>query len=54
MARRGLLAGIVALALTAPLLATPIARAACDPLAVPTYRGQVPSPEDVLGFPIGS
>lgn len=27
----------------------------CDPIqTTPHFRGQVPSPEDVLGYPIGS
>lgn len=49
------LAGALALVLATPVLTTtPAAIAACDPLVTPVYAGQVPSPEDVLGFPIGS
>jgi hypothetical protein len=52
--RSRLLASALTLALAAPLIVTTTAQAACDPLATPLYRGEVPSPEEVLGFPIGS
>ena len=48
-----------AAAVAATALPTPSATAAqrggtCDPLGTtPSFRGLVPSPEDVLGFPIG-
>ena len=32
----------------------PAAQAACDPFTTPVYAGNAPSPQDVLGFPLGS
>lgn len=53
MRRSRLLTGVLLLALAVPFVGSPAAQAACDPLTSPTYRGQVPSPEQVLGFTPG-
>lgn len=55
MSRRGVRTAIViAFALAVTLPSSPAGAAACDPHTTPTYAGQVPSPEEVLGFAIGS
>jgi len=46
---------IAAAALAGPLDAAFAQGTSCDPIrTTPHFRGQVPSPEDVLGYPIGS
>ena len=53
--RARLLASLAALFITASVLAVgPAAQAACDPFTAPVYAGKAPSPQDVLGFPLGS
>ena len=50
------LAGALALAtgLTVPLSTTPAAAAGCSPVrTAPVYRGDVPSPQSVVGFDLG-
>ena len=60
MARYGFISVSVAVAIAVVGAAGPVgsalaAPAACDPIGTtPHFRGQVPSPEDVLGYPIGS
>ena len=58
---RSLLAAIAALFLTLGVVAGPIGSAAavrvasCDPMQTPpSFRGEVPTAENVLGFPLGS
>jgi hypothetical protein len=53
--RSRLVSAAIASALIVPVIATTTpAAAACDPFTTPSYAGAVPSPQDVLGFPIGS
>ena len=53
--RARLLASLAALFITASVIAIgPTAQAACDPFTAPVYAGKAPSPESVLGFPLGS
>lgn len=59
MSKRALIAFLCAL-LAVPVLVSvaggvSVAAAACDPMqTTPSFRGEVPAGEDVLGFPIGS
>ncbi len=56
--KRRILGTGLALGLAAPLLAltssSAPAAAGCTPAAPPTYAGEVPTGEEVLGFPLGS
>jgi hypothetical protein len=56
MTRRArLLASLTALLIAGSVLAVaPAAQAACDPFTTPAYAGNAPSPQSVLGFPLGS
>jgi hypothetical protein len=54
VSRRLLLAAVVA-AVAAAVVPTVALAAPCDPIqTTPHFRGEVPSPEQVLGFPIGA
>jgi hypothetical protein len=53
--RARLLTSLAALFVTASVIAVgPAAQATCDPFTSPAYAGNAPSPEDVLGFSLGS
>jgi hypothetical protein len=54
MSRRSLLAAVFAVVAAAVMPAAALA-APCDPIqTTPHFRGEVPSPQQVLGFPIGA